>query len=96
MPPKDRQQFDLGLTGLALSKVNRLSLNRFGVLKPEPNKTKPIPKPVWEPHYFFSSPQPLTTSSSTPLPPSPSQIQIYDGYGDMHANFPTSTRHLAC
>ena len=41
---RDRQRFVLGLTGLALSKPNQLSLNRFGVLKPKLNQTKPIPK----------------------------------------------------
>ena len=43
---RDRQQFGLGLASLALSNPNRLSLNRFGVLKPEPNQTEAIPEPV--------------------------------------------------
>ena len=36
---RDRQRFGLGLAGLALSKPNRLSLNRLMVLKPEPNRS---------------------------------------------------------
>ena len=45
-PIRDQQRFGLGLAGLALSKPNRLSLNRLGIFKPEPNRTEPIPKPV--------------------------------------------------
>ena len=36
---RDQQRFGLGLAGLALSKPNRLSLNRLGVFKP--NQTNP-------------------------------------------------------
>ena len=35
----DRQRFVLGLTSLALSKANRLSLNHFEDLKHEPNSS---------------------------------------------------------
>ena len=38
---RNRHRFGLGLAGLALSKTNRLSLNRLMVLKPGPNQTKP-------------------------------------------------------
>ena len=36
---RDWQGFGLGLAGLALSKPNRISLNRLGVFKLEPNQT---------------------------------------------------------
>ena len=43
---RDQQWFGLGLPSLALSKPNRLSLNRLGFSNL--NQTKPIPKPVYE------------------------------------------------
>ena len=43
---RDPQLFVLGLAGLAWSKPNRLSLNRFGHLKPEPSRAEPVHKPV--------------------------------------------------
>ena len=45
---KDRQRFGLDLTGLTLSKPNRLSLYRFELLKPEPNWSRNwFMSPVW-------------------------------------------------
>ena len=63
---RNRQQFNFGLTSLALSKQNPLSLNRFGVLKPELNKTEPIPKPVWNKQALevWRNPKNTATTSS--------------------------------